>query len=105
MRSVTDMCLSFAHSCDTVSSREVATWSVDVLSFFYLPLRLCGYLIVPDTCISLLVDSDPRFYLLWLLHRVKVVLVHVHSPIFHVPCGDVDVLMCLKFKGDLLYCA
>ena len=24
--------------------------------------------------------------------------------IFHVPDGDVDLLVCLKIKGDLLYC-
>ena len=31
-------------------------------------------------------------------------MVCVHSPLFHVPEVDVDVIMCLEFKGDLLYC-
>ena len=32
-----------------------------------------------------------------------MIMVCVHSPLFHVPEVDVDVIMCLEFKGDLLY--
>ena len=38
---------------------------------------LCGYWIIPDNCIHLLVDWTLKFYLLKVLHSVKVVLFFV----------------------------
>ena len=72
--------------------------------FCDLQFCLCGHCILPGNCAYLIAYWTLSFHLLWVFHRVKMIIVHVHRPIFHVPEGDMDVLVCIKFKDGLLYC-
>ena len=68
-------------------------------------MELAGYLIVPEPSVYMLANLTLWFLLLYVFKMAKVILVYVHSPLFNIQDIDVDVLVCLKFKGDFLYCA